>query len=215
MTALSLWLIGFALLWPGSSQPTYPWEVVVEGADPVGPLGSELVNGQPIYVSMTTIHSRLDGVAPTIESIFRGTLLPDRLFLLLSTEGHLLDTGVSRDEILSHPVAELARRFPLTVVLTENFGPHRKLLPLLARKWTEDCVIVTVDDHERYPRSMLESLLKFYLVSRRKSVVALRARRMGVCSQLPWQLTPYTRNRRGLWPEMSPGRREMLVRLAL
>lgn len=211
MLARALWLLGFAVLWRGSSQPAYSWDVVIEGAEAAGPLGSELVSGQRVYVSMTSIRSRLSGVAPTIESIFLGTLKPDRLFVLLSNQSHLLDSGVSRDEILSHPIAELARKWPLTVVLTENIGPHRKLLPLLSRKWSEDCVIVTVDDHELYPRSMLESLLKFYLVSRRKSVVALRSRRMGICSQLPWQLTPYTRNRRGLWPEMSPGRREMLV----
>jgi hypothetical protein len=58
---------------------------------------------------------------------------------------------------------------------------------------------------------MLESLLKFYLVSKMKSVVSLRARRMGICSQMPWKLSPYSHKRRGLWPEMSPGKREMLV----
>jgi hypothetical protein len=71
-------------------------------------------------------------------------------------------------------------------------------------------VIVTVDDHELYPRSLLESLLKFYIGSDRRAVVAIRSRRIGLCSALPWRVAPYTRNRRGLWPETSAGRVEML-----
>lgn len=187
-------------------------ELALEGRGPPAfPLASEAADGLPVYVSMTTIRSRLYGIAPTVQSIFAGSLKPTRLFVLLSNESFLLDEGVPPHLLLRHEIVRLARLYPISVVYTGNMGPHRKLLPLLARKWNEDCLIVTADDHEIYPRSMLESLVKFFLASGRRAVVALRSRRIGVCSTLPWRSAPYTRNRRGLWPESGPGKREMLA----
>ena len=184
---------------------------------PALPLASDLLHKgaggqqQAVYVSLTSISGRLYGIIPTIQSIFAGTVTPTRLFVFLSSEPFLLDQGISETAIRNHEIMNLTRIFPISIILTDNIGPHRKLLPLLARKWEEDCVIVTVDDHELYAPRMLESLLRFYSASNRTAVVALRSRRMGVCSTLPWKLAPYTRKRRGLWPEASPGRREMLT----
>jgi hypothetical protein len=42
------------------------------------------------------------------------------------------------------------KEHPVSIVFTENIGPHRKLLPLLSRKWNEDCVIMTTDDDLGY-----------------------------------------------------------------
>jgi hypothetical protein len=76
----------------------------------------------------------------------------------------------------------------------------------------EDCVIVTIDDHELYGKSFLQSLLEYYEASDRSAVVALRARRMGICSDAPpWRIAPYTKHKKGLWPEASPGHRELLL----
>lgn len=66
--------------------------------------------------------------------------------------------------------------------MQENIGPHRKLLPILSRLWSQDDVIVTFDDDRRVPRDSLLRLIKYYLNSNRDAVVGLRVRRIGVCA---------------------------------
>lgn len=180
------------------------------------PLAADSLGGSPVYISLTSIHNRLYGVTATIDSIITGHVLPSHIYLFLSQDPFLLDQGVSPDFLHSDTMRDLRavyRRFPhISIVFVDNMGPHRKLLPLLAAKWTEDCVIVTVDDHLLYPPSMLASLLEYDRAAAATSVVARRARRMGLCSSSPpWMLAPYTRNRRGLWPETRPARQEMLM----
>jgi len=136
--------------------------------------------------------------------------------LFLSADEFLLDQGVRPSFLHSDVLARLRaaqRLFPhISVVFVKNIGPHRKLLPLLAHKWTEQCVIVTVDDHLLYPPSMLSSLLTYDAAAGGGSVVARRARRLGLCSNAPpFVLAPYTRAQRGLWPETRPARQEMLM----
>lgn len=177
-------------------------------------LASEFLGGQPVYVSLTTIHNRIYGLYETIESIVEGTMLPDHIYIFLSKEPYLLDHGVTMEFVQSEfkNLNKLLLDFPyISIIFTENIGPHRKLLPLLAQKWEEDCVIVTVDDHEIYTKSMLSTLLTYYNATNREAVVALRARRMGLCTDAPpWRVSPYTSKGKGLWPESSPAIREML-----
>lgn len=176
---------------------------------------SQMIGGVPVYISMTTIHNRLYGVAATLETILKGSVLPTHIYIFVSSEPYLLDQGISKDFFISssHRLRALSEWFPhISVVFTDNIGPHRKLLPLLAKKWEEDCVIVTVDDHEMYPPGMLASLVSYYRASGGSAVVALRSRRMGICANSPpWRVSPYTKKHKGLWPETKPGRREMLM----
>jgi hypothetical protein len=180
------------------------------------PFASTVLRGQMLYVSLTTIHNRIYGITNTVESIIRGTVWPDRIFIFVSRDPYLLDIGVSPEFILSETkgqLANLTQTYPwISLIFTENIGPHRKLLPLLAKKWNEDCAIVTIDDHETYKETTIESLIAYYEASGRSAVVALRARRMGICGDTPpWKLSPYTKKRKGTWPEASPGYREMLI----
>lgn len=178
-------------------------------------VGSDWLGGQPLYVSLTTIHSRVYGLASTIESIIEGTILPDHIYIFVSRDPYLLDHGVTIDFILAEftGLNKLLLDYPyISIIFTENIGPHRKLLPLLSQKWNEDCVILTIDDHEIYAKSTISSLLEYYNSTDRKAVVALRSRRMGVCGDAPpWRLSAYTQNGKGLWPLASAGRREMLT----
>ena len=144
---------------------------------------SDLLLGQPVYVSLTTIHSRIFGITTTIESLIGGTVLPDHIYVFVSKDPHLLDLGVTEEYILRESKGALERLllvYPyLSVVFTDNIGPHRKLLPLLSKKWQEDCAIVTVDDHEVYRKTALAGLVAYYEASHRTAIVALRARRIG------------------------------------
>lgn len=180
------------------------------------PFASSLLQAQPLYVSLTTIHNRIYGIMTTLRSILSGTVWPDHIYIFVSRDPYLLDMGVTPEFIMSElkgKLNDIIIMYPwISVIFTENIGPHRKLLPLLAKKWREDCAIVTVDDHETYRETTLETLIKYYEASGRNAVVALRARRMGVCNDAPpWRVSPYTKNKKGLWPEASSGYNEMLL----
>lgn len=177
---------------------------------------SLLINNQHVYISLTTISTRLYGIPATIASIVHGTVLPNHIYLILSKDAFLLDEGVTEKQILSEltELIELKKIFPhISIIFTKNIGPHRKLLPLLKHKWHEDCVIITIDDHEMYAKTAVAGLLQYYIAANQDAVIALRSRRMAVCpdEKNQWEITPYTREKRGLWPVARPGLREMFT----
>lgn len=182
-------------------------------------LASQKLKSQKVYISLTTIHSRLYGLCDTIESIVQGTVLPDHIYIILSKDPFLLDEGVTEETVMTQlsNVLVLKRSFPfISVIFTQNIGPHRKLLPLLRQKWDEDCVIITIDDHEIYSRTAIAGLIQYYVSSAKDAVIALRSRRMSFCRNgPPWHISPYTNKNkhrnRGLWPESMPGLREYLT----
>ena len=46
---------------------------------------------QPVYVTMTTMHTRIHNVHNTVHNILHGTVLPTKIFLFISKEPYLLD----------------------------------------------------------------------------------------------------------------------------
>ena len=207
-------------LWFGAafstSVPTYNWSPVAIGLPKNATMmlsskgrkrvfASELVGGHPVYMSMTSIHSRIQSVAKTIESLLNGDVLPTHIYLTISKEPFMLDKGVNRTSI-PKALLHLSEKNIFTIVYTENIGPHRKLLPILSKYWKDYCVIVTVDDDVIYHRSTLAELIKYYILSGRDSVVALRSRRIGLCaSNQALEVSEYK-----YWPLASYGIREML-----
>lgn len=166
---------------------------------------------QAVYVSMTTISSRIDRVHKTILSIFQGLVIPDRLFLFISRKPFLLDGGIADERSIPEALRALVleQRFPVTLVYTNNIGSHRKLLPLLAQKWHEDCLIATFDDEPKDDgkiQQYLSQLIKYYLASNRTSVVSLKARRMGMCRGSPWNIRNY-----GYWGGVGAGKNEIFL----
>ena len=142
-------------------------------------------------------------------------MLPNHIYIFVSRESYLLDKGIQENDILSrcNGLIDIVKEYPhLSVIFTDNIGPHRKLLPLLSMKWNENCVIVTIDDHELYNKAALQSLIEFYIATNKTSIVSLRSRRMGICNDAPpWRLSPYIKHHRGTWPESLNGRQEMLI----
>jgi hypothetical protein len=170
-----------------------------------GVLASSLVN-QPVYVSITTIASRLSDIHLTISEILMGPVIPDRVYLFVSKSPYLIDIGIRANTITAE-LNVLAQLYPLSIIFVENIGPHRKLLPLLDKKWKEDCVIVTMDDEMRFwIGNYLQQLIKYYIVSGRESIVTLKARRIGFCDTLPHKLLPYLS-----WGEAAYGMHEFFL----
>ncbi len=158
-------------------------------------VGSELVGGLPVYISLTTIANRLHLLAPTIESIVSGSVLPTMIYVFISSDPYLIDTGIREKDLFRKEanLVPLIDQYPnIKFVFTENVGPHRKLLPLLSRKLEEDSIIITVDDDHLYPGHWLRDMLAYYVHSDGEAIISSRARRIAVCSGgEPYEVAPY------------------------
>jgi hypothetical protein len=77
------------------------------------------------------------------------------------------------------------------VSITDNIGAHRKLLPLLARHWQQDVVIVTADDDTLYATKFLSSFIQSYLRSNKSAIIASRVRSISFCGTYPHLTLPY------------------------
>ena len=170
-------------------------ELMADITDSSGTEGSGLIGGLPVYVSLTTIANRLHLLAPTIQSIIAGSVVPTMIFIFISTDAHLIDTGIKEEDIMNEKMklTQLLDYFHnIKFVFTENIGPHRKVLPLLHKKWTEDCVIISVDDDHIYLHHWLRDMLAYFVHSKGQAVISTRARRIAICSgQQPYRIAPY------------------------
>ena len=117
----------------------------------------------PVYISLTSIFNQQDTLLQTLQSIMKQTRLPDKIFLYLSEESYILDTGF-KDKKIEH--SELLKFIDDNSIIyvnwVKNIGSYRKLLPLLKDKWNEDCIIITIDDDTFYDPHLIENLLNDY-----------------------------------------------------
>lgn len=149
------------------------------------------VTSNKLFVSLTTISSRIHSVWKAIYTLLNGSVLPTQIFLFISREPYLLDQGI---QIIPDSLLSLVSMNLLRIVYTDNIGPHRKLLPLL-RKYFDDnsTLIVNVDDDMPYTENsnLLYQLLVSYQQSNQSSVVAMRVRRIGLCNGRSLRYTRY------------------------
>lgn len=149
-----------------------------------GTKASVLLNGKPVFLSLATMSSRIGEVHKVIANIIEGPIIPDKIYLFISKESYLIDKGIQPEE-LPEPLVYLARRYPnmVSIVYTNNIGPHRKLLPLLSKHWTEDVLVITVDDEflsKDRLKPCVSQLIKYFMASNGDSIIALRGRKIGV-----------------------------------
>ena len=120
------------------------------------------MSAHSVYVSLTTISRRLQDVHVTVKSILNQSLPPTHIFLYISEDPFLLDTGISRSLLETTEVWTLAQAHPdkFTITYVPNMGPSRKLVHLLqdSRVNPDDCII-TVDDDNEYNPDCLERLV--------------------------------------------------------
>jgi hypothetical protein len=166
-----------------------------------------------VYVSMTTISGREGNAYRTVVNLLKGKIVPTHIYLFVSSEPKMLDTGIPV-ESLSTGLLDLAIAYKkvFSIVYTANIGPHRKLLPLLAKKWDEDCIIITLDDESdtssapSYRSEIVSQLLKYSKHVNHEDVISLRARRIGVCRAPPYATLQYR-----WWSVVPSNLREMLL----
>lgn len=151
--------------------------------------GDKYIGGQPVYLSIATISFRIHEVHEIVCKFLSANVYPTHIYIMVSEDKFLLDQGVLPHNIPPSLVS-IARAYPslVSIVYTENIGPHRKLLPILKRYWEDpNSVIITFDDDFKNNFSFetsVQELLKYYVASQRQSVVALRTRRMGLCGDV-------------------------------
>lgn len=133
---------------------------------------ASVLGAADVVVSLTTVGSRIDTVAYTLEAIAAGSVRPRRIVLWLD---HAQAFAARPDSL-----RRLESR-GLEVRLTENLGPHTKYFPALDSAIAAGLPIVTADDDILYPRSWLSGLLQAFaehpdaVNCYRASIVALRA----------------------------------------
>lgn len=128
---------------------------------------------QKVYVTLTTISRRIEKVYETIMSLLTQDYPIDQITLYISLEPFLLDHGIQHIPTELQLLTDLDTRFIISYV--ENIGSYRKLLPCLRSHWTEDCLIITVDDDKIYPKDMVSEMISYYRQHGERHIVANRA----------------------------------------
>lgn len=118
---------------------------------------------RPVYISITSIYQRQSELVVTLNSIINQTVIPDEIFLYLSEDPYLLDSGFKNKTITDKQLNQFIESNPLIkITWTKNTGPYRKLLPLLEENFDKDCLIITIDDDTQYNNTMIETYIKLF-----------------------------------------------------
>lgn len=111
--------------------------------------------GPEVIVSLTSFPAAIQYAIPTVKSLLRGDVLPDRLVLYV-TMSQFGDEGLPRE------LLDLERENEIFEIRNydRDIRSYRKLIPAL--KDFPEAVIVTVDDDTCYHPDMLASLLRLH-----------------------------------------------------
>uniref|UniRef100_A0A6C0JAA5 Glycosyltransferase 2-like domain-containing protein n=1 Tax=viral metagenome TaxID=1070528 RepID=A0A6C0JAA5_9ZZZZ len=127
----------------------------------------------PVFISLTSIFKEQNSLLQTLHSIMKQTKLPDKIFLYLSEEPYILDTGFKDKKITNSNLLKFINdNSMIDIKWVKNTGSYRKLLPLLKDKWDEDCIIITIDDDTIYNTHLIENLVNDYY--KHKCVIGYR-----------------------------------------
>lgn len=110
---------------------------------------------EEVIVSLTSFPAAIKYAIPTIESLLKGSVLPDRIVLYL-TYSQFGDKGLPPE------LMALVEENPIFEVRNydRDIRSYRKLIPALAD--FPEAVIVTVDDDVCYHKDMLRDLLRLH-----------------------------------------------------
>ncbi len=147
----------------------------------------------PVYVSLTTISSRLDNLDRVLGAIINQKFKADKIILHVSIEPYMLDQGI-RFEQLPQKTREWVNYGIVELYYCANIGSYRKILPLIERHSDKEYLIVTADDDVFYPSDWLEVLHNTCI--KYDCVAAYRCRAI---SLEKGELKPY-----GTWPMVTP-----------
>lgn len=127
-----------------------------------------------IYVSVTSIYQNQKELLATLKSIINQIMLPHKIYVFLSEEPYLVDTGFPNKIITNNELSTYLNKNGdlIKVHWVKNTGPYRKLLPLLESVWEDNCLIITIDDDVEYSREFVKNLVNDY--NEHKCVITYR-----------------------------------------
>ena len=128
-----------------------------------------------ISLNLTTTAGRLDVCSATIWSLIHQSILPDKIFLWVSKDPYMADTGISSDPLWVSEVNNI--RDIVRVRYVENTGPYRKIFPAL-KEASDNDILIYADDDVIYGYNWLELLLSSFYESNSEFAVASRIRIM-------------------------------------
>ncbi len=101
-----------------------------------------------VFISLTTIPSRIDGIKPTINSLLDQSIRPSNILINIPGDEQTIE------------VPEQIKKCQLITInwVKHDLGPATKLLPTLEIVEDNDLVIV-LDDDQVYPKKMVETYL--------------------------------------------------------
>ena len=108
-----------------------------------------------IYVSLTTIPSRVKNLSKSVESLLNQICKPDKIFINIPNKYKRFNEIIEKEHIpkFNDPIIEITR--------CEDFGPGTKLLGSL-NKFKENSLIILADDDHVYEDYMIEKFNYFY-----------------------------------------------------
>lgn len=113
----------------------------------------------PIYISMTSISSRIHDIEQVIYSLLNQSLVADKLILNISRGSFLKDNGISESDF-SPFVREMIDNGRVELHYCVNTGPYRKIIPTLERYSNDAFWVATADDDVIYSRDWLNGLVQ-------------------------------------------------------
>lgn len=136
-----------------------------------------VISNPEIFITLTTIKSRLAYLTDIINSLLKQTLLPVRIDINISTDYYLLDEGIKKNVPILY---EIEKNSLVKINWVKNTRPYRKIFPFLEEHFSQskayDKIFVTVDDDTLYPDYFLKSLYQKYL--EHDCVIAYRGRHL-------------------------------------
>ena len=122
---------------------------------------------KPPTATIRLLRNRPYKIYVSLTSIINQSLLPDGIFLYLSTDEYLLDTGFT-NKILCKNLQNLLikNKGLIHIKWVKNTGPYRKITNLMKEKRNENCVIITIDDDFIYPPTLIDTHIHYYNIYR-------------------------------------------------
>ena len=117
----------------------------------------------------------LKNMKPMIDSLLEQTLPADKINLYISQEKGVLNKGIEQKQIPEF-IKNLVDLKKINLIFTKDLGPHTKLIPCLKEHWSQDCIIITVDDDRIYPNNLVETFYDYYL--KENCIITYRSKKM-------------------------------------
>ena len=131
-------------------------------------------NKKPIYFSVTSTFDNQELLYKCLKTCLKQTIMPNKIFIWLSEKPYLLDRGFPNKKLTNTLLIDLIHNHInlIEIKWVDNEGPFRKLIPILKKKWNEDCFIITIDDDIIYKDTLIQSLIEDY--NKYKCVISYR-----------------------------------------